>query len=424
MCRAVRLATVAVLAPLVVLTGLAGPIGLAGPTGAVGAAAGAAEPVPPPPPGGILDEVLTPRAAPDLPGTAYREFTTTLPDPRGGRIRGDIVEVDLRTPGVRVDLLRPPAVAATATVPAMAGQVDAVAGVNGGFFDQGGTGAPVGVQIVGGAPRASGVPVGRRPAPPVPPGESPDTVLGVDADGVGHIGRVVFTGEVRAGSRTLTLRGVNGYAVPQDGIGVFTAAWGAASRAGTTCGSDTDPRAGCSRDALEVRVAAGRVTAVGPPGGGQLPRGTVTLVGRDTGAVALRQLRVGEAADVSYRFTAPDTPPLRVALGAVPVARGGTALAGLQDTERAPRTAAGFSGGGRRLWLITLDGRQEASAGSTLAQLGRLVTELGVPDAVALDGGGSTTMVRRGRGEGPVVVNSPSDGHPRAVTDGLGVLTR
>ncbi len=393
---------------------------------AVLALGAAAPPVPGPPPdeGRVLDQVIVPRAAPDLPGTTYREFTTTIPAPGGGRVTGDVVEVDLSSPAVRVDLLTPPTVAATATVLDLARRANAVAAVNGDFFDQGGTGAPVGPQIVAGAPRSSGVPAGRRPAPPPPPGESPDAVLGVDAEGVGHIGRVAFRGRVVAGDRTVPLRGLNGYAVPVGGVVVFTPAWGAASRAASTCGSDTDAAAGCSPDTVEVRVADGKVTATGPPGTGALPRGTVALVGRDAGAAGLRALRVGEDVTVDYGFDAVDTPPLRMAVGALPIARGGRALPGLQTSERAPRTAAGLTTDGSRMWLITVDGRQETSVGATLAQLGRLVTELGVPEAVALDGGGSTTMVRRGRDEGLAVVNSPSASPLRAVTDGLAVVPR
>lgn len=389
-------------------------------------ASASGSPAPPPPddPGRVLAELLAPRAAPGVPGVVHRGFTTTIPDPRGGPIRGDVVEADLTVPGLRVDLLRPPAVAATAPVPAMAETLGAVAGINGGFFDMGGTGAPVAAQVVDGAPRASGVPVGRRPAPPTPPGESPDTVIGVDGDGVGHVGRVVFRGSVRSGSTEVPLRGLNGYAVPVGGVEVFTPAWGAVSRAGTVCGSDTDPRAGCSRDVVEVRVSGGEVSAVGPPGAGTLPNGTVALVGREAGAAALRELDVGDRATVRYDLSAPDTPPLRTALGALPLARDGRVLPGLQTSERAPRTAAGFSADGRRLWLVTVDGREETSVGATLAQLARLVTDLGVRDAVALDGGGSTTMVHRGRGEPLTVVNRPSDGRPRAVTDGLAVVAR
>ncbi|WP_433039176.1 hypothetical protein [Actinomycetospora sp. CA-053990] len=79
----------------------------------------------------------------------------------------------------------------------------------------------------------------------------------------------------------MPLAGLDGYAVPVDGVGVFDPAWGDASREAATCGSDTDPRAGCSADTVEVRVAGGRVTAVGPPGEGRLPAGTLALVGRE-----------------------------------------------------------------------------------------------------------------------------------------------
>ena len=111
-------------------------------------------------------------------------------------MRGDVVEVDLTSPTLRVDLLTPPVVAAVATVPALATPANAIAAVNGGFFDEGHTGAPVGVEIVDGAPRTSGVPVGRRPAPPVPPGEDPDAVVGLDATGRAHLARVRFHGRV------------------------------------------------------------------------------------------------------------------------------------------------------------------------------------------------------------------------------------
>jgi hypothetical protein len=387
-------------------------------------ALGAAAPAPPPPDGRVLDQLLAPRGAPDLPGTSYREFTTSLPDPRGGPIRGDVVEVDLTSPAVRVDLLTPPTVAAVATVPELAGRAGAVAAVNGGFFDEGGSGAPVGAEIVAGAPRSSGVPGGRRPAPPVSPGEDADTVVGIDRAGRAHLARVQFRGRLVAGRRTVPLAGLDGYAVPVDGVGVFDPAWGDASREAATCGSDTDPRAGCSTDTLEVRVAGGRVTAVGPPGEGRLPAGTLALVGRERGAASLRALPVGSRVAVDYRFDAVGAPPLRVAVGALPLARAGRPLPGLQATERAPRTAVGLSMDGRRLWLVTVDGRQDASIGTTLAELGRLLTDLGAPVAASLDGGGSTTMVRRGRDEDLTVVNSPSADPLRAVTDALAVLPR
>ncbi len=84
---------------------------------------------------------------------------------------------------------------------------------------------------------------------------------------------------------------------------------------------------------------------------------------------------------------------------------------------RAPRTAAGITEDGRLL-LVTVNGRQPGlSTGMTLEELAGLMLELGARDAVNLDGGGSTTMVIRGR-----VFNFPSDGAERPVTGALVIV--
>ncbi|MCD2188854.1 phosphodiester glycosidase family protein [Actinomycetospora soli] len=379
-----------------------------------------AAPPPPPPPseGRVLDTLFGGRAD-DVPGTQYREFTTTA---TAGRVRGHLIRVDLANRTVAVRLLRPAVVSAVGTVPDLAARAGAIGGVNGNFFDQGGTGASVGVELENGALVKSAVPVGRRPAPPGPPGSSPDTVVGIGADGLGRIGRVLFSGTVRLSGRDLPLAGLNLYAVPVGGVAAFTPAWGGATRARTVCGSDTDAKAPCARDAVEVRVKAGKAVAVGPVGTTAVPAGEVALVARDAAAAPLRALRAGDPVDARWTALAPDTPPLRTALGALALVRDGAPWPGLQTSERAPRTAVGLSADGRALFLIAVDGRQEASVGATLAELGRLVTELGIPQAVALDGGGSTQMVRRPAGGRLGVVNVPSSSPLRAVADGLAVV--
>jgi hypothetical protein len=379
----------------------------------------AAPPPPDPgPPGRILDSVLAPRAD-DVPGTQYREFTTTA---AAGRVRGHLIRVDLANRTVAVRLLRPAVVSAVGTVPDLAARVNAIGAVNGNFFDEGGTGASVGVEFENKALVKSAVPLGRRPAPPGPPGSSPDTVIGIDTQGVGRIGRVLFSGSVRFAGREVPLAGLNLYAVPVGGVAAFTPAWGGRTRARTVCGSDTDAKAPCAGDAVEVRVKAGKAVAVGPVGTTAVPAGEVALVARDGAAAPLRALRPGDPVDARWTALAPDTPPLRTALGALALVRDGAPWPGLQTTERAPRTAVGLSTDGRTLWLIAVDGRQEASVGATLAELGRLVTDLGIPQAVALDGGGSTQMVRRPAGGALVVANVPSSKPLRAVADGLAVV--
>ncbi len=79
-----------------------------------------------------------------------------------------------------------------------------------------------------------------------------------------------------------------------------------------------------------------------------------------------------------------------------------------QPTKRnalAPRSAIGFDG--ERLLFVAVDGRQPSySVGMSLADLARLLEDLGCVWAVEMDGGGSTTLVD-GTGETPRTLNCP-----------------
>lgn len=83
---------------------------------------------------------------------------------------------------------------------------------------------------------------------------------------------------------------------------------------------------------------------------------------------------------------------------------GGEGFSPTLSDRRHPRTALGILSDGRVL-LYVVDGRQPYhSLGMTLLELAGALRQLGVVDAMNLDGGGSTTMVVAGR-----VVNFPSD---------------
>jgi len=87
-------------------------------------------------------------------------------------------------------------------------------------------------------------------------------------------------------------------------------------------------------------------------------------------------------------------------------------------TDRHPRTAVGFNADSTKLYLFAVDGRQPGfSVGNSLYELANYMLEWGVHEGVNLDGGGSTTMVVRNS-----VVNSPSDGTERAVSNALLVV--
>lgn len=90
------------------------------------------------------------------------------------------------------------------------------------------------------------------------------------------------------------------------------------------------------------------------------------------------------------------------------------------DTERHPRTMIGTTRGSA-VWLVTVDGRNPPlSLGMTFAELTSLALKLNLVHALNLDGGGSTTMVVKGR-----IVNHPSDATgPRKVSDALVVVRK
>ncbi|MFJ7336523.1 phosphodiester glycosidase family protein [Streptomyces sp. NPDC101110] len=365
------------------------------------------------------------------PGVTYEEFDIKAAK---GVTHAHVLRVDLGNPRVRVDLLYPGAVAARATVSAMANTQGAVAGVNGDFFNitetqhpgVEATGASVGPAIASGRTLKAAVPNGQRFGPALPPGRTTEDVFGVGADGRARLDRLTLAGSVRAAGTRLPLGGLNQYALPVGSVGAFTSAWGSASRVRATCGTDTDRAAPCSTDTYEVTVRHGKVvSAADTPGSGPVAAGTTVLVGREAGARQLRRFATGEAVGVEHRLVAADGVAYRLALGGYPVLSGGQPLPGLDNTTSAVRTAVGIADDGRCLLLLALDGAAAYRSGMTIAEVAGTLRDLGARDAFSLDGGGSSTLVARKLGASTVFVrNHPSGGAERPVANGIGVFSR
>ena len=146
----------------------------------------------------------------------------------------------------------------------------------------------------------------------------------------------------------------------------------------------------------------------------------------------LRAARSGVRLDVEVRL---DPIHPQEAVGGFPVlVRDSVEVPGLDSAGAAnfapvrhPRTIVGVAARGRRLLLITVDGRQPGhSVGTTNRESARVALELGATEAINLDGGGSTAMVvARYRGDSAAfeVVNKPSDPQgERAVGNALVVV--
>jgi Tol biopolymer transport system component len=132
------------------------------------------------------------------------------------------------------------------------------------------------------------------------------------------------------------------------------------------------------------------------------------------GAVLLSSLSAGETVTVEWTLGWPEV--LDTVGGHPMLVRDGTVVAGPCPGSfcgKNPRTAIGLTGGGRIL-LVVVDGRRKGSQGVTLAQMAQIMRGLGARFALNLDGGGSSTMVVKGK-----VRNVPSDGKQRRVSSAV-----
>jgi len=287
-----------------------------------------------------------------------------------------------------------------------------VAAVNGGFFslaDDQYAGIPLGLHVEQGE-------LVTLPDPA-------RSVLYVLADGAVHIGRFRASAWLRGPDDLLfPLSALNRPPAYCDLV-LFTPRFGEETRAsqGTTqfalvgLSGAIRPNAHLKATIASIAVTTSQLV---PPDG-------AVLAARGVGAYALRRLKVGDEVELSLTME-PEVGEIREAIGGGPrlVREGRVSVEHLEErfadtfaSRRHPRTGVGIRDGA--LVMVTVDGRQPGySEGMTLAEFAQLFVDLGCTQAMNLDGGGSTTMVVRGR-----VVNSPSGVVPRAVANALALFS-
>ena len=328
-----------------------------------------------------------------VPGLEYRQWDET--DARG-TIRAYLLTADLATAGLTLDYTSGRLVRHRAPLTSLLARDDAVAGVNGDFFDISDTGAPLGV----GRDRQIGMRHG--------PAEGWNRAFWIADDGTTHIGTLPMVARVE-GRPGIRVTNVNSPRVRPGGIGVYTGpGWGR-----TLAYRVTD---GQRRRVRQVVVRAGVVRSTSR----RLSRGArirgLVLVGRGRGADTLRRLRPGTPARLTWGLEGAPA----VAIGGNAVLLAGGAVRARDDVALHPRTAIGVDRDTGQVLLLVIDGRQDHSRGYTMRELARMMRRLGAEDALNLDGGGSSTLVAADRRGVVGVRNSPSDGRQRAVPNGLG----
>ncbi|MFH1539721.1 MAG: phosphodiester glycosidase family protein [bacterium] len=284
------------------------------------------------------------------------------------------------------------------TVPSMAKRYGALAAVNGSFFNRKESAPfPVGFLMVSGRPIFH---TGHR-----------RSAFGMTKDRSAIFGYPNAKGIVyiEASGRYVYLNGMNRPRKENDVI-AYTVEYGDRTRT--------------NEHGREVVVEKGRVTGI-RVGDSPIPRDGFVLSLHGAARRHVDLFAVGER--VSYYFVVDDrwVNTLDIVTGGPLLVTGGMVVrqAGLEEGlrkghgGRIPQTAVGSMDDGRVV-LAVVDGRRAGySVGLTYDEFASFLARLGVTDAVGMDGGGSSTMVVGGE-----VVNRPSDGAPRRVNNGIGVL--
>ena len=327
------------------------------------------------------------------PGVDFRRWSQT--DARGP-IVANLLTIDPKTPGLKIDYASMGAVRRTAPVPTILAQDHAIAGVNGDFYDIGHTGAPLGL----GLDRQLGLLHARQ--------DGWNNAFYLDHRGRADIGDLPMTAKIRF-HRDLTVTNLNSPFVTPGGIGIYTHRWGRTAGYGVTQGQRQHVR--------QVTVEHDRVVMNRRKLSEGKDIAQMVIIGRgDSAAQLRRELPVGTK--VSVRRALEGDPQMAISGNHFLVHDG--IIRVVDDSEMHPRTAIGIDSDTGEVLLLVVDGRSSRSRGYTMVELANLMIDLGADEAVNLDGGGSSTMVGR-RGTRTKVINQPSDGFLRWVANAVEV---
>lgn len=352
--------------------------------------------------GGVLRTSETKPVAPGLDLTTF----SRLEEP--GWNEGSVLTADLGESTLSTDLRDTGTVTGRAPLDDVMHQgprgKEAVAAVNGTFFDINHSDAPIYTSVSSDGLRAGN----SKPQPSLTIAQGRAAVQELAATGTATL----------PGGNKHDLAGMNTPRLGTDGIGVYTSAWGDYT---------LDRPVGAPDEKAEqiaaVVIKDGTVTEttgiVDSLGDRRVADGTQVLIGREAGAETIAQLAKGD--NVEIEVGPSEDVDLGIA-GSHQILTNGK-VPDMQDdlaTSTHPRTAVGISKDGTRLFVMVIDGRSNESRGMTLPEAGELLRNMGAHNALNLDGGGSSAMSARVAGDdGQKIWNTPSDGKVREVPNAL-----
>lgn len=364
-------------------------------------------------------------------GVTVHRIAGRLPE---GPVRLGLLVADLQTPGLRIEALTAEDTLLLgaerwprSTVTRMVERTRAVAGINASFFEIANTMNPRGFLLKDGELLKSAEP------------DYPN-VVAFGEHGHPQFGTFHWEGHLtsQTSGQTVPLAGLNVARPSQQGPVVYRKPWSRSP--GGTAELIIDPvdvSSVTTSGRLEWSVQ-GVVTDIHVDGPGvNLTEGRLVISSHGLWDTRLLEaFQVGDPVEIQYALT-PDfattnTLPADVTGPVTHAVSGGVRLLknGHYDapdvrlsSTRDPRTAIGVSLDGRYMYWLVVDGRSNQSIGFTYRELADFFLYIGSFDALNLDGGGSSTLaIRPDTDPTATIINTPSDGAPRLVPDGIGLF--
>jgi len=280
-----------------------------------------------------------------------------------------------------------------------------IAGINGDFYDISGhaTGVPSGLFIGEGRILNSG---------------SSSFAFGLKSDGTSIYGKPVLSKTITVTDSTYNLTSINRYR-ENNQLVLYTTDYAAAtntSAQGAEAVLEVLEGEVKSGSTMRLRVSELRLNQGNAP----LADGFVVLSASGTSMPIVEGLAVGDEITASFGL-AGDWQDVVVAIGGQgPLVLDGVAQTNVTPAGIHPRTAIGTKADGSII-MFEVDGRQPGfSEGLETHQVAKLLVEMGVVNAMNLDGGGSSTFIAKLPGTTKAqMLNSGSDGFERRVGNGL-----
>ncbi len=194
---------------------------------------------------------------------------------------------------------------------------------------------------------------------------------------------------------------------------IYTSAWKA-------------PSIGSTGTQVEIVVENNVVTSINyDMGQVEIPEnGYIIAFLTDHSPHLINSFRVGDTAELNISYSpAFENISFAAGAGTILLKNGQPAPITHDIAGNHPRTAIGVNADESKLYLVTVDGRQDTAKGVTLEAFADILAELGLYNAANLDGGGSTTLVVSSPEKGgQIVENNTSDSYLRPVANGIGVV--